>query len=73
MEWGIIVALIIGILIIVFPVVFIWYISIGGIYEAIKGYKKFKVLENALSNLACSVDIDCPPGYICMEGHCVAQ
>lgn len=36
MEWQIIVALVIAIPIILFPVAFIWYINIGGIYLAIK-------------------------------------
>ncbi len=36
MEWQIIVALVIAIPIILFPVAFIWYINFGGIYLAIK-------------------------------------
>jgi hypothetical protein len=36
MEWQIIVALLIAIPIILFPVAFVWYINIGGIYLAIK-------------------------------------
>ena len=36
MEWQIIVALVIAIPIILFPVALIWYINIGGIYLAIK-------------------------------------
>jgi len=36
MEWQIIVALVIAIPIILFPVIFIWYINIGGMYIAIK-------------------------------------
>ena len=36
MEWQIIVALVLAIPIILFPVVFVWYLNIGGIYAAIK-------------------------------------
>ena len=36
MEWQIIVALAIAIPIILFPVVFVWYLNVGGIYVAIK-------------------------------------
>ncbi len=27
--------------------------------------------EKALSNLTCSVDADCPPGFVCEIGRCV--
>ncbi|MFC1963872.1 hypothetical protein ACFLV1_00655 [Chloroflexota bacterium] len=36
MEWQIVVALLVAIPIILFPVVFVWYLNIGGIYAAIK-------------------------------------
>ena len=36
MEWQVVVALVIAIPIILFPVVFVWFINIGGIYAAIK-------------------------------------
>ncbi len=36
MEWQIIVALVLVIPIILIPVVFVWYLNIGGIYAAIK-------------------------------------
>ena len=36
MEWQIIVALVIAVPIILFPVALIWFINIGGIYTAIK-------------------------------------
>jgi len=34
MEWQIIVALVIVIPVILFPVAFIWYLNVGGIYHA---------------------------------------
>ena len=36
MEWQIIVALVLAIPIILFPVVFVWYLNLGGIYAAVK-------------------------------------
>jgi len=40
MQWEFIVALIIAIPIILFPVAFIWYLNIGGIYRAIQEARK---------------------------------
>ncbi|MBL7127177.1 MAG: hypothetical protein ISS58_08285 [Dehalococcoidales bacterium] len=36
MEWQIIVALVIAIPIILFPVAFVWFLNIGGIYASVK-------------------------------------
>ena len=36
MEWQVIVALVIAIPIIIFPVAFIWYLNIGGLWSAIR-------------------------------------
>ncbi len=36
MEWQIVVALIIAVPVILFPVAFVWYLNLGGIYAAIK-------------------------------------
>ena len=36
MEWQIMVALVLAIPIILFPVAFVWYLDIGGIYTAVK-------------------------------------
>lgn len=43
MEWQIIVALVVAIPIILFPVAFIWYLNIGGIYAAIKDARARRV------------------------------
>ncbi|MFC1956560.1 hypothetical protein ACFLWZ_08655 [Chloroflexota bacterium] len=43
MEWQIVVALVVAIPIILFPVVFVWYLNIGGIYAAIKEARGAKV------------------------------
>ena len=36
MQWEFIVALVLAIPVILFPVAYIWYINVGGIYGAIK-------------------------------------
>jgi len=36
MEWQVVVALVVAIPIILFPVAFVWYLNIGGIFTAIK-------------------------------------
>ena len=36
MEWQIVIAFIIAVPIILFPVAFIWYLNMGGIYAAVK-------------------------------------
>ncbi|MFC1864554.1 hypothetical protein ACFLYG_01840 [Chloroflexota bacterium] len=36
MQWEFVVALIIAIPVILFPVAFVWYLNIGGIYAAIR-------------------------------------
>ena len=43
MQWQIILALVIAIPIILFPVALVWYINIGGIYAAIKEARQRKV------------------------------
>ena len=30
-------------------------------------------LKQALSGVSCSIDTDCPPGYICLNGRCVLK
>jgi hypothetical protein len=36
MEWQIIVALIVAIPVIMFPVAFVWFLNVGGIFAAVK-------------------------------------
>lgn len=71
MEWSTIVALAIGIIVIFLPVAFIWYINVGGILTAVRSWKATKLSEKAPSDLTCSVDTDCPPSYVCLNGRCV--
>ena len=40
MEWAFIVALVLAVPIILFPVAFVWYLNIGGVYAAVKEARK---------------------------------
>ena len=42
MEWQIILALVLAVPIILFPVAFVWYLNIGGIYAAIREARQKK-------------------------------
>lgn len=49
MEWYIILALAIGIFIILFPIAYVWYLNMGGIYSAIRrAHEKQAVNEEEL-------------------------
>ena len=43
MQWEFIVALVLAIPIILFPVAFVWYLNVGGIYAAIKEARERRV------------------------------
>jgi hypothetical protein len=71
MEWGTILALATGGLIVLFPVAFIWYVNVGGILTASKSRGVVKKFKEAPSNLTCSIDNDCPQGFVCLNRRCV--
>ena len=73
MEWGTILAFVIGLPVILFPVAFVWYLNIGGVSAAIKERRALNLLEKSRSNQTCSVDTDCPSGYVCSDGRCVPE
>jgi hypothetical protein len=71
MGWGtILLSGIVG-LFVLFPLAFVWYVNVGGMMTGIKNRGMAKKFKEAPSNLACSVDSDCPPGYACLDGRCV--
>jgi hypothetical protein len=45
MQWEFLVALVIAIPIILFPVAFVWYLNIGGIYATIKEARARRALR----------------------------
>ena len=49
MQWELIVALVLAIPIILFPVAFIWYINIGGIIAAMRQARQAKAIERKLA------------------------
>ncbi len=52
MQWEFVVALVIAIPIILFPVAFVWYLNIGGIYAAIKEARKKRVADEKAIGVA---------------------
>ena len=48
--------------------VLIWVGAGAALYQS---RKEVSLLKHAISDLACSIDADCPPGYTCVNGHCV--
>lgn len=53
-------------LIVLVPLAFVWYVTGGGIYLVIK-----RALQKSKQSITCSIDSDCPPSYICIDGKCV--
>jgi hypothetical protein len=47
MEWQVIVALAIAIPVILIPAAFVWYLNVGGVYQAVKEARARKVAEKA--------------------------
>ena len=45
MEWQVILALVLVIPIVLIPVVFVWYLNIGGVYAAIKEARARRVTQ----------------------------
>ena len=52
MHWEFIVALIIAIPIILFPVAFIWYLNVGGIYAAVREARKRRATREQQKRMA---------------------
>ena len=71
MEWPYIVAIVIGGLVALFPAALVWYICIGGICEAVRSKERAKLLKKAPTNLTCTIDADCPRGYVCVNERCM--
>jgi hypothetical protein len=47
MEWQVAIILLFAVTIILFPVIFIWYLNVGGIYAALRGKMTNRVKETA--------------------------
>jgi hypothetical protein len=68
MEWYTVLILVVGGLILLLPLAFILYLNIGGLYHMIRQERSKK---EEILGLTCSIDSDCPPGYVCLDGMCV--
>lgn len=44
MEWYIILALVTGIAVILFPIAYVWYLNMGGIYAAVRESRKRRAI-----------------------------
>ncbi|MFC1846230.1 hypothetical protein ACFLYM_02305 [Chloroflexota bacterium] len=65
MDGPVMMALVPAALVMIFPVAFIWYSVVGGVYQHLR--------DKRINKLECSIDFDCPPGYKCLNGKCVAS
>ena len=57
-------------LIIVYWIIFPCVGACVGIYQ---WRKRGSLLKRAIPDLLCSIDTDCPPGYVCLDGQCVPE
>ena len=62
MEWQVILVLMIVIPIMLVPVVFIWYLNIGGIYAAIREGRRIRIFETAGRAVRTAVIVIAPVG-----------
>jgi hypothetical protein len=49
MEWYIILALVVGVAVILFPVAYVWYINRGGVYTAVRESQKKRAIRGEKS------------------------
>lgn len=48
MQWELIVALVIAIPVILFPAAYVWYLNVGGIFNAMKEARKKRAVEKGV-------------------------
>ena len=71
MEWWAILIIVLGAPVMLLPIVVIWYINVVGFAEMIKERRHAKRLHSTIKTMFCSIDTDCPEGYLCVDGVCV--
>jgi len=68
MPWPVILVLVLAAPFLLFPAAFIWYVNVGGSYQA---YRQWQ-LKSVARKLVCAIDTDCPAGYVCVNGKCLS-
>ena len=63
----------IGVLVALFPLGFVAYLNGGGLYHQLKRSSIKKMAGSPADALNCSLDADCPPGHVCVNGVCLPQ
>jgi len=58
MHWELVIALVIAIPIILFPAAFVWYLNIGGIYEAVKEARARRAIREKEKKVNVEIDDD---------------
>ena len=59
-----------SLLIVCFGTISLWVAVGSTLYQS---GKKAALAKKTIPGLVCSLDTDCPPGYICIKGRCVPQ
>lgn len=52
MQWQVVVALVLAVPVILFPVAFVWYLNVGGIYAAIREARKRRATRQEVGTTA---------------------
>ena len=60
MEWYVILALVLGISVILFPLAYVWYMNVGGIYQAIQEARKRRAIHEEKIEAAAPVTVATP-------------
>ncbi|MFC1961854.1 hypothetical protein ACFLWN_02270 [Chloroflexota bacterium] len=55
MEWQIIVALVVAVPIILLPVLFVWYLNMGGIFAAVREARARRAIQRKAIKVAAKV------------------
>jgi hypothetical protein len=66
MEAILIAIVTLAVLVALFPVAFVWYLNIGGVYAAVR-----EARGKSRQKISCRIDSDCPTGYVCVNGECI--
>ena len=51
----------------------VWVAAAVALYQLYQGKKEVNLLKQALPNLLCTTDSDCPLGSVCLDGRCVRK